>query len=153
MYGLCLIVTGFQSHVFCLYCLKCGVPFHSRLPREHAPGKMHSESLYIFTRFPSASSRAFVRAMKCAFRAELPGGRAFASSVFKCYDCIPSASPALVHRATCIGEQFQMQRSQGLVHQYGPLECTSLMTYRQSCCGDCAASVGSNVAGFRAEVS
>ena len=36
----------------CLYCLKWGAPFLSRLLHEHAPWRMQRESVYIFTHFP-----------------------------------------------------------------------------------------------------
>ena len=110
--------------------------------------------MYIFTHFPSARSRALVRAMISAFCVKLPGGRAFASTILS-----RGTTAYPVHHLPWSTKLLPWMSSSisGLARAWSVksslLEGAGSMACRRSRSGDCAASIGSNVAGLRAEVT
>ena len=106
VYGLLQRVTGFQKHVLSLHCLKWGAPFLSRFPCEHAPQRMHRESLcmYLLACLQWVVGLSSEESLLPSELSSLAQGFC-PNSLFKDYHCIPSALPTLIHEAASIGEQ------------------------------------------------
>ena len=148
-------MTGFQKYVLCLYCSKWGAPFPSRLPHEHAPWRTHSqEPVYIFTPLPSVGVGLLSVQWFPPSELSSLGGRAFASTIFLRFTTTYPACrlPWSMQLLPLVNSSISGS-AEGWSVKSGLLEYTSSMKCRQSCSGDCAPSIGSNVAGFRAEVT
>ena len=90
------------------------LPFFPDFPVSMQHGECIARISIFFTPFPSASSRAFVRAMISALWAELPGGRA-STILLRVTTAYPvHCLPTLAHEAVSIGKRFHIWLSQGL---------------------------------------